>query len=163
LRTLISSTPHTTHVAEIGLGIGGVHLAEKHPPQARVRFADQGGHFAHGHFAHEQQREGFKLFGEVRAQSFPRWPHPKEMTALAAFAAWQTTGDFAAMLENIQMPPRQPLGVVVTKNQAAIFGTAHQFPQFGSLADLQKYRPALRLKPALHHFPVQPQTQPFVK
>ena len=40
------------------------------------RFPDRFGHLAHGHFAHEQQREGFKLLGEMCAQSFPRRSAP---------------------------------------------------------------------------------------
>lgn len=62
----------TAHVAKISLGLGGIYLAEQHPPQPRVGLADQRGDFAHGQFAHEQQGEGRELCGEVRAQPFPR-------------------------------------------------------------------------------------------
>ncbi len=80
---------------------------------------------AHGHLAHEQQREGFKFLGEVRAQALPRRAHSKNMAALSAFATRQPAGDLAAVLEHIEMPPRQHFGVVVAENQPALFRTAH--------------------------------------
>lgn len=45
------------------LAFGG----EEHPPQPRVGFPDGFGHLAHGHLAHEQQREGVtNFFGIVK-------------------------------------------------------------------------------------------------
>ena len=111
-------------VAEVRLGIGRAHLPEEHPPQPRVRLADQFAYFAHGHFTHEQQGEGFKLLGEVRAQPLPGRAHPENVAALAALAAGQPAGDLAAMLEDIEMPPGERLGVVVAKDQSGVLRTA---------------------------------------
>ena len=120
---------HTAHVAEIRLGIGRVHLPEEHPPQPGVRLPYCFGHLAGlGHLAHQQQREGFKLLREMGAQPFPRRTHPEDVAALAALAARQTAGDLATVLENIEMPPGQPLGMIVKKNKAAVFRTARQLP-----------------------------------
>jgi len=127
----------TTYGAEIRLGIGSVHLAKEHPPQARVGFADHRGHFAHGHLAHEQQREGFKLFGEVRAQSFPGRTHAENVAALTALAPWQLTGDLATVLEDIEMPPRQRFCVVIAKDQTTIPRAACRLPKSGRLSNLQ--------------------------
>ena len=155
--------PDTAHVAEIRLGIGRVHLAEKHPPQARVGLADDLRHPAHGHLAHEQERKGFKLLGEVRAQPLPRRTHPEHMTAWFAFAARQPAGDFAAMLENIEMPPGQDFGVVIAGDRAGVFGAMHRLPQPCRLPNLQKDRAAFLIEPALDHFPVQSQSQQLMK
>jgi len=39
----------TAHVAEVRGGVGGIHLAEKHPPKSHVALADPLGNRAHGH------------------------------------------------------------------------------------------------------------------
>ena len=62
-------------IAEVRLGISSIHLPKEHAPQPRVRFTHQLAHLAHGHLAHQQQREGFKLLGEVGAQPLPRRAH----------------------------------------------------------------------------------------
>ena len=119
--------------------------------RARVRRAHRFGHLRMG----ISRSEGLKLLGEMGAQSFPLWPHPEDMPALAAFAARQPAGDLAAVLEDIEMSPRQHFGVVIAENQAAVFGTAHQLPELGRLANLQKHRPAFPLKSAFNHYPAQ--------
>src|SRR2546426_9913918 len=96
---------NAAHVAKIRLGISSVHLPEKHPPQSGVCLAHYLGHFTHGHLAHEQQGEGFKLLGKVRAQTLPRRTHAADMALLAALATWQPTGDLAAILRDVEMPP----------------------------------------------------------
>ena len=82
----------TADVAEVRLGISRAHLPEEHPPQPRVRLADQFGHPAHGHLAHEQEGKGFKLLGEMRAQPLPGRAHPEDAAAVAALAAGQPAG-----------------------------------------------------------------------
>jgi hypothetical protein len=153
----------TTHVAEIRLGISCAHLPEEHPPQARVSLPHQFSHLAHGHLAHEQQREGFKLLGEVHAQTLPRRTHAKHMTALFALAAWQPAGDFTAVLEDVEMSPRQDFSVVVAGGRGRVFGTAHQLPHPRRLSYLQKDRAAFLVKSALDHFPLQSQSQQLMK
>ena len=155
--------PNTTDRTKIRLGISGVHLAEEHPPEPGIGLAHQGPHFAHGHLAHEQQGEGLELLGEMRTQTFPRRPHPEDMTTLAALTAWQPAGDFTAMLEDVQMPPGQHLGVVVASRRAGVFGTADGFPQVCGFANLQPDGAAGPVETALHHFPVQTQAQQFMK
>ena len=108
------------------------------------RFPDRFGHLAHGHFAHEQQREGFKLLWEMCAQSFPRRTHPEHVAARPTFAAGQPAGDLAAGLENIEVPPSQHFGMVIAENQPALFGTARQLSQLGHLANLQNMVPLSR-------------------
>ena len=67
------------------------------------------------------------------------------------------------MLEDVEMPPGQDFGVVVAKGQPGVFGAAHGLPELGRLPNLQKDRPAFPLEAALDHFPVQSQTQQFMK
>ena len=134
--------------------IGPVHLPEDHPPKPGVRLPDDFRHLAHGHLAHEQQRKGFKLLGEVRAQTLPRRPHPEDMAALPALAPGQPTGNLAAMLEDVQMPPRHYFRVVVAGRVIRVFGAAHQFPQLGRLPDFQKNGATGGIKPAVRYFPV---------
>lgn len=77
------SDADATHLTEVRLGIGRLHLPEEHAPQPGVRLADQLAHLAHGQLAHEPQREGFKLLGEMCAQTLPRRAHPEDLAALA--------------------------------------------------------------------------------
>ena len=77
--------------------------------------------------------------------------------------ARQPAGDLAAVLEDIQMPPGEHFGVVVAKHQAAVFGTAHRFPEARRLAYLQADRATLSLEATLDDFPVQTQTQQIMK
>src|SRR4029077_17001282 len=69
----------TSYLAEVSLVISNTYLAKKHSPQPGVRFSNHLLHLPHGHLAHQQQSEGFKLLGEVGAQPFPRRAHPEEM------------------------------------------------------------------------------------
>jgi hypothetical protein len=110
-----------------------------------------------------RRRNRFELFGEVRTQPFPRGAHPEEVTALAAFAPRQATGDLAAVLKHLEMPPSQGFGVVVAKCPAAVFRAAHRFPEPLGFPNLQKDRATLVVETAFGHFPVQPQTQQFMK
>jgi hypothetical protein len=75
------------------------------------------------------------------------------MAALAALAPRQPAGDFAPVLENIQVPPAQGLGVIVTKDGPAIVRTSRRQPQTAPLLNLQINRPAFGLKPALTYLP----------
>ena len=81
------------------------------------------------------------------------------MPALFAFAARQAAGDFTAMLENVEMSPGQHFSVVLASDRARVLGTMHRSPQRLSLTYLQKHRAALPVKTALHHFPLQSQSQ----
>ncbi|HEY1173146.1 MAG TPA: hypothetical protein VGH19_17385 [Verrucomicrobiae bacterium] len=81
------------------------------------------------------------------------------MPALAALASGQPAGDLAAMLEHIEMPPRQFLGVVITEDRSAVLRTALRRPQPGRLGQLQFDQSVVPVKPARLHLPVHPQAQ----
>src|ERR1035438_7905228 len=61
------------------------------------------------------------------------------------------------------MPPDQLLGMVIAKHETPILGAAFTLPQPGGLPYLQYDRRGRVVKPALDHFPVQPQSQQFLK
>src|SRR5581483_6274410 len=132
-------------------------------PQPRVGLPDQLAHLAHRHLPHQEQRKGLKLLGEVGAQPLPRWTYPEKVAALAALAARQPAGDLTAVLEDVQMAPREALGMVVAKDRPAVLGAAHQIPEPRRFTDLQTDRARFLLKAALAHFPVQSQAQQLVK
>jgi hypothetical protein len=114
---------HAADVAKVGLRVGAIHVLKEHPPQPHIAGPGHLSHFGHGHLADQQQRESFELLGEVNAQSFPGRAHPKDMAALAAFAARQPAGDLTVMLEDIETAPRQRFGMVVASDQPAVLGT----------------------------------------
>src|SRR6266516_7267560 len=85
------------------------------------------------------------------------------VAALPTLAPWQTAANLTTVLEHIEMPPNQFLGMVVAKHQTPILGTSLRIPQPRSLFDLQDHGTLLSVKMAVDYFPAQPQSQQFMK
>src|ERR1039457_1372305 len=84
-------------------------------------------------------------------------------SAVPALPARQPTPDLTAVLKHIEMSPDQLLSMVIAKHSTALLGAAFTLPQPGGLSNLQNDRRSLVVKPALDHFPVQSQSQQFLK
>src|ERR1051325_1111466 len=61
-----------------------------------------------------------------------------QVAALAAFGAGQLAANVAVILKNIEMPPLQSFGVIVTKDLTTVLGTAQLCPQTGCFFNLKK-------------------------
>src|SRR3954469_8454304 len=72
------------------------------------------------------------------AQAFPGRANAMNVAATAAPGPWQLTADMAVMLENIEMPPLQSLGVIIAKDLPVVFGATELLPKPWRLFDLHE-------------------------
>jgi len=138
--------------------IGPARDSLEHPPQPHIRFPDMPGHRRHRHLLHQEQRHRLEGPREVFAQAFPRRQHPVDLPRCGFPPPRQAAADLAAVLEHIEVPPYQFLGVIVGRDR---FFRADNLPVtlIGRLLDPQSYDSLHRFELAPHHFPLRSQPQ----
>src|SRR6266700_4198836 len=83
--------------------------------------------------------------------------------ALAALLARQPAANLAPVLKHIQMSPHQLLGVVIAVDQAPLLGASFALPEPVRLPNLQDNGRCFVVVPTLRDFPIQAQSQQFLK
>src|SRR6266700_1738154 len=83
--------------------------------------------------------------------------------ALAALLARQPAANLAPVLKHIQMSPHQLLGVVIAVDQAPLLGASFALPEPVRLPNLQDNGRCFVVVPTLRDFPIQAESQQFLK
>jgi hypothetical protein len=136
-----------------------LHLRTQQPPKPGVGLVDEASGGAHGHFPHQQYREGFECFGEGFAQALPRRRDPVDLSRLEAWCPRQAADDIAAVLEDVEMPPADTTNMIIAFYGTVLRKNAARLPpeRFRFLDPDQD--PAIRIKINLPHPPRGTQIQ----
>ena len=90
----------------------------------------------------------------MATQSQPRRGHSEHFAAFTTFGTGNPAPDLARVLKDVQMPPDNLLGMVVTRATLSIHWTSHVLPHLRRLLNRQAYFPLLVIELTFDHFPL---------